>query len=277
MVFSKQILRGVMNMQSVIQAYLAETKIGRSQTYRNLAIFPILSSHSATIDYMTLDEALAEHMIDIKEVSEAGSVPELKVVNKSPRMVLILDGEELVGAKQNRAVNTTILIQGQTTTVIPVSCVEQGRWAYESPRFYSQKRVMSPQLRARKAEQVHRSIRASEGFRSDQGAIWDEISSKAARLKAQSPTMSMSAIYEKKRSSLVDYVKHFRPFEMQVGAAFLINGEVVGVDTFGRQETFRKVFKKLVESYALDAVDWFEPGDIEKALRREVTEFLRDM
>jgi hypothetical protein len=63
------------------------------------------------------------------EVSRGGSVPELKVVNKSDRMLLILDGEGLVGAKQNRIVNTTILIAGNTTTVIPVSCVEQGRWS----------------------------------------------------------------------------------------------------------------------------------------------------
>ena len=78
-------------MQSVIQAYLAETKTGRSQTYLNLAVFPVLSGHSATINYMTLDEALAEHMVEIVEVSETGSVPELKVVNKSPKMVLILE------------------------------------------------------------------------------------------------------------------------------------------------------------------------------------------
>ena len=68
-------------------------------------------------------------MIDGGEVSRGGSVPELKVVNKSDRMLLILDGEELVGAKQNRIVNTTILIAGNTATVIPVSCVEQGRWS----------------------------------------------------------------------------------------------------------------------------------------------------
>ena len=39
-------------------------------------------------------------------------------------------------------------------------------------------------------------------------------------------------------------------------------------------ETFSEVFRKLVESYALDAVDWFEPEKEHKALRSEVTKFL---
>ena len=59
-------------------------------------------------------------------------MPDLKVINKSEVMVLILDGEELVGAKQNRIVNTTILIPAKETVLIPVSCVEQGRWSYDT-------------------------------------------------------------------------------------------------------------------------------------------------
>ena len=266
--------RGVSSMQTVVQAYLDEAKIGRKQSYRNLAVFPLLSGYAATLDYIILDEALTEDLVEVKEKGEEGSVPELEVVNKCPCMVLILDGEELVGAKQNRIVNTTILIQGKSTTVIPVSCVEQGRWAYESPRFSSQERLMTAQLRAMKADQVHRSIRTSADFRSDQGAIWDEISSKALRMEAPSPTMAMSEIYEKERSALADYVDHFRLAEMQVGAVFLINGRVVGLDSFGKPETFARVFKKLVESYALDAIDWSETKGAGKALRSKVTSFL---
>jgi hypothetical protein len=207
------------------------------------------------LDYITLDEALTEELIEVVEVSEEGTVPELKVVNKSPCMILILDGEELVGAKQNRIVNTTILIQEKTTTVIPVSCVEQGRWAHTSPRFDSEERLMAAQLRAMKSEQVHHSIRTSDDYYSDQAAIWREISKKARRMRAESPTMAMSEIYEKKRAALDGYINHFRLVEMQVGAVFMINGKVVGVDCFGKPETFSKVFRKLVESYALDAID----------------------
>jgi hypothetical protein len=235
----------------------------------------LLSGYAADFDYITLDEALTADLIEVMEKDEAGSVPELKVENRSPKMILILDGEELVGAKQNRIVNTTLLIQGKSNTVIPVSCVEQGRWSYESPSFHSKERLMSAQLRGLKAEQVHRSIRTSDSFRSDQSEIWDEISSKAARMEAESPTMAMSEIYEKKRSKLSDYVSHFRLVEMQVGAVFSINGKVVGLDSFGKPETFAKVFKKLVESYALDAIDWSETEIASKTLRSKVTRFLR--
>jgi hypothetical protein len=262
-------------MESIIQIYLEQVRIGRRQSYRNLSVYPLLSGYAADLDYMTLDEALALELIEIREKDEAGSVPELRVVNTSPTMVLILDGEELVGAKQNRIVNTTILLEGKSTTVIPVSCVEQGRWAYDSRKFSSRKRFMSAQLRAAKAEQVHRSVRTSESFRSDQGAIWDEISRKAARMEAASPTMAMADIYEQKRSSLSGYTKHFRAAEMQVGALFLINDRVVGLDSFGRPDTFAKVFKKLVESYALDAIDWFGEESPARARKSQASEFLK--
>ena len=261
-------------MQEIIRSYLDEAKIGRKQSYRNLAVFPLLSGYATSLEYITLDEALTEGLIEVMEIDEGGSVPELRVENKSGGMILILDGEELVGAKQNRIVNTTILIQGKSTTVIPVSCVEQGRWSYEGPRFQSKERLMSAQLRGLKAEQVHRSMRTSDDFRSDQGAIWNELSSKAARMEAESPAMAMSEIYEKKRSSLAEYADHFRLVEMQVGAVFLINGKVVGLDSFGKAETFARVFKKLVESYALDAIDWSETQSTGKALRSTVTKFL---
>ena len=151
-------MEGVINMEETIKTYLAQAKIGRKQSYKNLALFPLLSTYSLDLDYLLLDEALSEGVIEVIEVGEGGTVPELKVINKSPRMILILDGEELVGAKQNRIVNTTILIQGNGTVVIPVSCVEQGRWSYESPRFSSKERVMSPSLRAMKSEQVQFSL-----------------------------------------------------------------------------------------------------------------------
>ena len=262
-------------MKDVIRGYLEQVKIVRKQSYKNLALFPLLSTYSLNVDYLLLDEALSQGLINVVEVGEEGSVPELKVINNSSQMILILDGEELVGAKQNRIVNTTILVQANSTIVIPVSCVEQGRWSYTSPRFSSQERIMPSRLRAMKAEQVQYSIRASGEFRSDQGALWDEISDKATRMEAESPSMAMASIYEKEMPSIQEYVRHFSLIDSQVGAVFMINGQVVGLDSFGKPGSFSEVFKKLVESYALDAIDWFEPEKEHKALKSDVTKFMR--
>ena len=260
-------------MDTVIKNYLEQIKVGRKQSYKNLSIYPLLSTYSSGLEYLLLDEALTRGLMEVVELDNDGSVPELKVVNKSPKMILILDGEELVGAKQNRIVNTTILVQGNTTIVIPVSCVEHGRWSYDSPSFHSQERMMSSNLRARKSEQVNYSVRSTGEFRADQGAIWDGIAEKADRMAAPSPTGAMAAIYDKEMPSIEEYVKRFSLIDSQVGAIFMINGKVVGLDAFGKPGTFSEVFKKLLESYTLDAIDWYDPDKEHKALKSEVTRF----
>jgi hypothetical protein len=85
-------------MQNIINEYIGGLKLGRKQCYKNLTVFALLSDYDADCDYLTLDEALSGNLIDVVEKDEGGSVPELKVVNRSERLVLILDGEELVGA-----------------------------------------------------------------------------------------------------------------------------------------------------------------------------------
>jgi len=260
-------------MDKIIGGFLDQLKVGRKQAHKNLALYPLLSTYAIGLDYLLLDEALSDNLIEVVEGSEGGSVPQLKVVNKSVKLVLILDGEELVGAKQNRIVNTTILVDRKSSLVIPVSCVEHGRWSYNTSKFNSQNRMMSSNLRAMKSEQVSYSIRSVGEFRSDQRAIWDGIAEKAARREVHSPSGAMAAIYDKERPSIDEYIKDFHLIDSQVGAIFMINGKVAGMDAFGRPDTFSKVFKKLLESYALDAIDWYEEGKEYEALKSEVTKF----
>jgi len=54
----------------------------------------------------------------------------------------------------------------------------------------------------------------------------------------------------------------------------MTNGKVVGIDRVGKSDSFSKVFRKLVESYALDTIDWFEPDKDHKALKSEVIKFI---
>ena len=261
-------------MENLFQDYFSKLAIGGKQSYKNMAVFPLLSNYSIPLEYLTLDDAVSQEFIDVVEVDEGGHVPELKVKNKSPLKVLIIDGEELVGAKQNRIVNTTILVKEESTIVIPVSCVERGRWAYNSDKFNSKQRFAHSRLRAMKAQHVNESLRNRRSFDSDQGAIWEEIDNKARRRGAESASMEMGNIYERDVPHLEKYAKHFKLVENQVGAIFVINDKIAGMDSFGKADTFAKIHEKLLNSYTLDAIDWYTESQSKEISDKEITEFL---
>ena len=88
--------------ESVFEAVEA-IKFGPAQVFRNLTLVPLVANEPFTADYAILDEALALGTVRIGETSETGRVPELKVLNHGDKAVFLLDGEELIGAKQARA------------------------------------------------------------------------------------------------------------------------------------------------------------------------------
>jgi hypothetical protein len=57
--------------------------------------------------------------------------------NVGDRPALLIDGEHLEGAKQNRVLNVTVLVAARRDTVVPVSCVEQGRWSYGADQGFA--------------------------------------------------------------------------------------------------------------------------------------------
>jgi hypothetical protein len=241
-------------MDAIIAA-LDQLEIGMPVTAANLTMYPLLQHEESAPGYLTLDEALAAGLASVTEVSEAGSVPELLVKNVAQMPVLIIDGEELVGAKQNRIVNLTILVAAGQTLHIPVSCVEAGRWARRSREFASAGRAHYASGRARKLEQVSSSLRVSGSRMSDQCAVWQDIDEKAHRLMADSPTSAAAAMYEGNRSKLDQFMETLEAAPRQAGALFTINGVVAGIDVFDSPATWRKSMRKLVQSYGLDALD----------------------
>jgi hypothetical protein len=85
--------------------------------------------------------------------------------------------------------------------------------------------------------------------------VWHAIAQKSARLGAESDTAAMAAMYERLDHSLEDFIAAFPPVERQVGAVFLVNGRLAGLELFDASSTWRKLSPKLVRSYALDAID----------------------
>lgn len=240
---------------SIIDTTLHDLQVGEGKTFKNLTIFPLIFTEPNSRDYLTLDEALASETARVSEISDSGSVPELSFLNDGAEPVLLLDGEELVGAKQNRVLNLSILAPAGKTTRIPVSCVEQGRWAYRSGAFSSEDRVHFSRGRATKAASVSRSMRESGSRRSDQSEVWNSVDMKSASLGVSSPTQSMSDIYRDRARSIEGYVNAFDVAADQIGAIFAIDGTVAGLDLLETRDIFVELFPKLARSYALDATE----------------------
>ena len=169
--------------------------------------------------------------------------------------MLILDGEELIGAKQNRVLNLTVLVPGKAELAVPVSCVEQGRWAYSTPDFRSSKRALYADLRARKVAQVSESLAVSGSRAASQTEIWQNISEKCQRMGAVAPTGAMADLYDQFDSKLDEAINALAPSQGEAGAIVAINGSVRGLDVFDRADTYVKMFPKLIGSYAVDAFD----------------------
>ncbi len=204
--------------------------------------------------YITLDEAISSGVLKIKEVSTAGNVPELIAENKSNHLILLLDGEEVVGAKQNRVLNTTILLDKFSKTIIPVSCVEEGRWSYSSETFTATDNLLNYDIRKAKNQTVSKSLKSSEMYMSDQEQIWADIDELYYDMVIDSRTKALSDVYKSFDDELSQYIKNFICHPDQTGIFVFIDGKIAGFDNISLPDAYKSVHSKLLKSYCMDAL-----------------------
>lgn len=240
-------------MENNLRKHVSERiHLGEMTIHKEMAVIPLLNSETGGPDYITLKEALVDSSMVVTEVNQGGSVPELRVVNNCKRNVLLLDGEELAGAKQNRVLNTTILIAAGASVVIPVSCTEQGRWAYDSPNFTDSGVMMSRSARSVKSCSVSASLDRDRSYRSDQSAVWDSIEELHASHGTSSRTRAMKDSYEARKQDISSFEEAFACLDGQCGMAVMIKGRVAGIELVSRSEAYCQLHAKLIGSYAMD-------------------------
>ena len=241
----------------IINNYISQITLGTPVNSGDLTVYPVFSNDHNQEDILLLEveEAVSEGLAEVTEVTEGGHVPELLVHNKSECDVIIFDGEELAGAKQNRIVNLTIIVPALTRLIIPVSCVEQGRWQYRSRKFRATSSFAYPSMRSRKFDKVKRNVRERRSFASDQGEIWDDIEEKSVRLRVSSPTMAMEDVLFSALEKADDKPLEIKHQENQIGYLAFIRGGFAGGDVFGSAAHCERKLKRLVESYYFDSLD----------------------
>lgn len=248
-------------MTNPIAHTLATRKLGQPTTRGRLAMYPLLAERDQTPDYLLIDEAMGQGLCQVQELTEAGVVGRLLLVNRAHLPILLLDGDLLVGARQNRVLNLTMLAPAKAKTELPVSCVEQGRWSYQGRRgFHVDVQSCSVNLRAAKAATLAERLRRGRVGDADQRTIWAEIQAKSARMGVRSVTRDYTALHESHGELLAELVAGFEPLPGQVGALFTLDSRILGLDLFDCPRTLTRVLPRLLRGYAIEALDPLWPS-----------------
>jgi hypothetical protein len=220
-------------------------------TYEALTVFPLSGVRHGELAYTLLTDAVAKGTLHIAEM-ESASVGTLMAQNTGTLPVLIVNGQELVGGKQNRIINSTVLVP-PGSTALPVSCVEQARWSVPQPGFAPHD-ALYPVLRAETAMQVATSLRQSGTHTSDQSAIWSSIRNRQENEAIMSPTGAMADLYDRRRGELAAFARAIPYPDGAVGMVTAIGGHVTGLELFDTPATMAALWPIFIRAAALDAL-----------------------
>lgn len=248
-----------------IKNYLDKITVGEPIEYQNLRLFPIVTKTTLDLrDYLTLDEAMDKGCLKIKEFG-SGEVNFVKIKNNSKEMVFILTGEMITGAKQDRMIKEDVLLPPNSDWIkVAVYCVEHGRWTAVSPEFKSEQLV------------VPNVVRQRAKITESQTEVWDEVAKSQERLGIASKTGTVRANYEDERiqKEVAKYAENFERIpkiaKSTIGVVVTTGNRIICFDLFANNGLLKKLWKKLVKSYAMDALS----GAKSSVDKEDINEFL---
>ena len=234
--------------QKTMKEYLRNLKVARPFTYQNLTIYPLTMRTAPVAEYVTLDEAMKRDWLTIREIG-AGDVNVVELRNRGDKVVFLMTGEMLTGAKQDRMLSQDVLVTPASAWLrVPVYCVEHGRWTSTSPVFKSSE-LMAPN-----------ELRKQARVTGNQSEVWDAIATSQDRLGIASTTGTARANYEDEgvKEEIDAYTKKFRDFprlnKNTIGVVVTTGSRIICVDIFANNSLLQKFWYKLIKSYAMDAL-----------------------
>ena len=254
--------------QPPIEAFFATVHLAKPLSHGPFRVWPLVlddPAGSAAADaappYLPLRTAMASGAVRVDEAS-GGRVPNVRVRNRGKEPVLFLFGEQIVGARQNRVANATFLIDGQSETVIDVSCVEAGRWEARPTRRFEASEDFAPmRLKDKMARAVFKSsvisgVSASRSrFAADQGEVWDEIAHSIEVFDAVAPSSAWSDVAEHTRVSREERLAHFPVQPGQVGVVAARHDAVLGLEVVGSPPVYAHHHRGLLGAFLHEGLD----------------------
>ena len=229
-----------------------EAKVGQPIHRNGISIFPLVYGGKRPNG-----AAIADESLQVSELDTGASVPELQVHNPGSTDLLIPAGRVLEGGRQTRTVNVSILVPAGATIIIPVSCVEAGRWSGGST-FRDSKRMASRSMRMSKGRSVKSNIENHGTKNSNQGEVWNAISEElTTRHLTSDSSLFLDAAgsieNDQELSDLVSNLLGTGPSEGQTGVVVAYGDKIAGLELFTNPDDLRASWEALVNSIVFDS------------------------
>ena len=232
----------------------APIEVGDPDVAGALAVHPLFGPPSA-LDYVAF--ASVHDQVAITELEGGASVNDLTVGNDCARPVLLYEGEEILGAQQNRVLDVSVLVAANAKTRIPVSCVERGRWdgRRHRERFRPSPQAADPRMRRLKNKRARiNAVAGRRGPRRPERGLGRGRRARRSRCRrARRPTRCTTSS-RATAVALAEIRDAISLHDGQCGSVAVIGGRIAILDFVGRPDVYAALHPAIVEGYALDAL-----------------------
>ena len=266
----------------------------------NLAVYFIHGTSAAGKVPLTLEEALAKGLVQVRET---GSVNQIEIENLGLDEVFIQSGDIVKGGRQDRVLMVSLVLPPKSGPMpIASFCVEQGRWsargAEDSKNFSTASasvpsREMKLAMKAplaksadlgghpsSSAPMVETSVRQYavwEGVRQTQEKLASSLGA-SVRSAESASSLQLALESEKLTAARQSYVKALKAAgeasDDIVGYVFAVNGKLNSADVYPSNGLFRKMWGKLLNASVIEAIGQKDQPSGELPSIEAVTAFL---
>lgn len=156
----------------------------------NMLLVPVLGD-DVEMKVITLDEGKDKGVT----ITDTGEISRAIIENPTDELVFVMDGEELLGAMQDRIAVYSEVIPNRSSQELEVVCIEKGRW--EGDKSFTTGFTAFPRLR------MSLSFEREKG--NLQQTVWELIDRKLTTLRVSSATRSMHHTFVEKERELELY------------------------------------------------------------------------
>lgn len=227
-------------------------RVERPDVCGPLAVFPLVGGGSVPVRFRVLSPRTGADVV-VRELPGGAAVNRLLVENHSDVGVLLYEGQELVGARQNRVVERSVVVPPGGSLEVAVLCIEEKRWdgRRTAEAFSVGARVAHASFRTTISRSRVTGSRASE----TQHLAWTHVRQRVTSHRTPTRTMSLSDVFDGRRELVVGMTERFTARAGQVGAIAALRGRLMAIDLVASPEAWSELHPGIVQGYVFDALE----------------------